>query len=325
MADDSVSLRSLAERRGMHVGAAVSARPLREDAAYRDTLAREFNMLTPENALKFGPLRPTRDSFDFGEADALVSFAHEHAMAVRGHTLVWHNQLPEWAGQIPPERDAWLDVLRDHIHTVTKRYRGKIAAWDVVNEGIGDDCVLRGSVFHRVFGADYITMVFKWAHEGDPGAKLFYNDYSADAWGRKSSAVYALAKDLVERGVPIHGVGLQMHLCLWAPPSPCLVAANISRLNKLGLDVQITEMDVRIREPITDEDLARQARVYRDIMRVCVKAKNCKVLTTWGVTDKYSWVPHFFKGTSAPLLFDEAGRPKPAYYALCDALAEGLS
>ena len=319
--DSGSSLRALGSKRGLHIGAAVRVAAFRDDPAYREILAREFNMLTPENAMKFGPLRPSRDEFAFENADEIVGFAQEHDMAVRGHALVWHNMLPDWLKQTTPNYDDWIDILRGHIHTVTKHYRGKVEAWDVLNEAIGDDCKMRDTPFLRAFGPDYVTMAFHWAHEGDPGAKLFYNDYSADAWGSKAKAVYRLVSGLVKRGVPIHGVGLQMHLCLRDPPKRRRVAKNIRGLNALGLEVHITEMDIRVKEPCTEDDLRQQARVYRDILEVCLAADNCKALVTWGVTDRYSWVPDFFPGTGAPLLFDSSGRPKPAYHAMRDALA----
>jgi len=313
------SLRSLAAQHGLHIGAAVSEHALREDPAYREILAREFNMITCENALKWGPLRPTRDQFAFENADLIVDFAEANDMVLRGHTLVWHNMLPAWLSEQRLGNDDAHDLVREHIQTVMRRYRGRIAVWDVVNEAIEDDGI-RDSFFLHALGPDYLATVFHWAHEADPDARLFYNDYEADAINAKSDAIYALIKDLLQRGVPIHGVGLQMHLCLWAPPKAKSVAKNIRRFNDLGLEVHITEMDVRMKEPATEENLRAQARIYRDMIEVCLDAAQCTALVTWGVTDRYSWVPDAFQGEGAALLFDNDGLPKPAYHALRETL-----
>ena len=314
------ALRALAQAKGLRIGAAVSAGPLRDDPAYRDIIAREFNALTCENAMKFGPLRPSRDTFAFEEADAIVAFAEKHGMAVRGHTLVWHNQLPPWLAEECRTCDVAVDVVRAHIHTVVDRYQGKVFAWDVVNEAVDSSGKWRDSVFLRAFGPDYVKMAFHWAHEADPEAKLFYNDFSADGLNRKSNAIYRLLEDLVRQGVPVQGVGLQMHTTQRDPPDPHSVAANIRRFADLGLEVHITEMDVRLEEPVSEADLEDQARIYGDILAVCLEAEHCDVLVVWGVTDRYSWLPQVFPGAAAPLLFDDNGKPKPAYHALREAL-----
>ncbi|HNR34614.1 MAG TPA: endo-1,4-beta-xylanase [Candidatus Hydrogenedentes bacterium] len=320
MSTEATGLRELAGKRGLRIGTAVSADALRDDPQYRTILAREFDMITCENAMKFGPLRPERDRFAFDDADAIVAFAREHGMAVRGHTLVWHYILPDWFAKGGFTYDDGIDLVRGHIHTVVSRYRGDVFAWDVVNEALDDHGGWRDSPFLRMFGPDYLAMAFHWAHEADPDAKLFYNDYSADGLNRKSDAMYAMIRMLLEQGAPIHGVGLQMHLCVWDDLHPASIAANIKRFNDLGLDVHITEMDVRIKEPFLESDLLRQARIYREIMDVCLRAERCGAWAVWGVTDRYSWVPQAFKREGAALLFDDAGQPKPAYEAVRDAL-----
>jgi len=314
------ALRALAQAKGLRIGAAVSAGPLRDDPAYRDIIAREFNVLTCENAMKFGPLRPSRDTFAFEEADAIVAFAEKHGMAVRGHTLVWHKQLPPWLAEECRSGDAAVDVVRGHIHTVVDHYKGKVFAWDVVNEAVDSSGKWRDTVFLRAFGPDYVKMAFHWAHEADPEAKLLYNDFSADGLNRKSNAIHRLLEDLVQQGVPVHGVGLQMHVTQRDPPDRHRVAANIRRFADLGLEVHITEMDVRLEEPVSEADLEDQARIYRGILEVCVEAEHCDVFVVWGVTDRYSWLPQVFPGAAAPLLFDDNGKSKPAYHALCEAL-----
>ncbi|MDW8049331.1 MAG: endo-1,4-beta-xylanase, partial [Nitrososphaerota archaeon] len=232
------SLRTLAEKCGIYIGAAVEPDYLTMD--YAETLKREFNMVTTENVLKFGPVHPQPTVYSFAGADRVIEFAEAHGMKVRGHTLVWHSQLPSWITAGRYTRDEWIQILRDHIMTVVGRYRGRIYAWDVVNEAIDDSGALRNTIWLQNIGPEYIELAFRWAHEADPNALLFYNDYGAEGLGVKSDAVYNLVKGLLEKGVPIHGVGLQMHISADSPPSPQSVAANIRRLNNLGLEVHIT-------------------------------------------------------------------------------------
>jgi len=315
------SLRDLAARRGLSIGAAVAISPLQSDDSYAQTLAREFNLLTAENVMKFGPLRPARDRFDFSAADALVQFAQDNGMQVRGHTLVWHNQLADWLTQGTFSREELSAILKEHIQTVVGRYRGKVAAWDVVNEAVDDSGQMRDTLWLRGIGLEYIDLAFQWAHEADPQAKLFYNDYNGEGLGRKSDAIYRLMKDLLQRGVPVHGVGLQMHVTLDAPPREEDIAANIQRLGELGLEVHITEMDVRIKSPASAADLATQARIYKSVLGVCLDSQYCKAFVLWGFSDRYSWIPDFFKGYGSALIFDGAFTPKPAYQAMKDELA----
>jgi endo-1,4-beta-xylanase len=316
------SLRALAEKRGIRIGAAVAVRPLRDDPVYRELLAREFNIVTSENALKFAPLRPTRERFDFSGADEIVAFARDHAMQVRGHTLVWHQALPAWLTNGNFGRDELTAILKDHIATVVGRYRGQIGAWDVVNEAVARDGSMRDTFWRRAVGDEYLEVVFRWAHEADPQARLFYNDFDGEGLNQKAGAIYNLVKGLLNRGVPVHGVGLQMHIGLDAYPQPQHVAANINRLAALGLEVHITEMDVKIQNGTgtMEERLAAQARIYRDMLKACLQASNFKAFVMWGVTDRYSWIPRHTGKPDAPLILDESARPKPAYHALLHVL-----
>jgi endo-1,4-beta-xylanase len=315
------SLRELAERRKFRIGAAVNEGPLRDDPEYRAILAREFNIVTPENAMKFGPLRPTRDVYAFEDADAIVAFAQQHGIAVRGHALLWHLMVPAWLAEAHLSFDDCIDVVRSHLYTVTQHFRGKVCAWDVVNEAIEADGSWRDTLFLHAFGPEYLTLAFQWAHEGDPDARLFYNDFGAEEINAKSTAIYGMLGGLLDRGVPVHGVGLQMHWELGQPLDPRSMAENIRRLSALGLEIHVTEMDVRIKEPATPKALEDAAKIYREVLEVCLAAPQCTALLTWGVTDRYSWVPAHCPGMGAALLFEAEGRPKPAYFALRDVLA----
>ncbi len=320
------SLRANADRVGFAIGAAVAVGPLKGESTYGTVAAGEFNLVVAENAMKFGPLRPSRTTFFWDDADAIVAFAQANRMRVRGHTLVWHNQLSAWLTGGTFTRDEMIQILRDHILTVAGRYRGEVMAWDVVNEALGNNNTLRtDSIWYQRIGPEYIDMAFRWAHEADPGALLFYNDYGAELPGARSDAVYALVHGMIQRGVPIHGVGLQMHTSIAWSLSPQSLAANIGRFGALGLQVHVTEMDVRIEDSTGDLQgrLAQQASRYRDVLEVCLASHGvCRALLTWGFTDKYSWLPGFTgHPNEAGLILDKTYNPKPAYLALRDTLA----
>lgn len=316
------SLRSLAQNRALGIGTAVNVRAIRNEYIYRQVLAREFNTMTPENDMKFEILQPERHAYTFTKADTIVAFAEENQMQLRGHTLVWHNQLPKWLTEGKFSREELLSILREHIQTVVSHYRGKLIAWDVVNEAVADDGSLRNTIWLRLIGPEYIDLAFRWAHEADPKVRLFYNDYGGEGLGKKSDAIFRLVRDLQQRGVPIQGVGLQMHVGIDSAPNPEDVAANMKRLAALGLEVDITEMDVKIQDATGTlaERFALQARIYQDMLRVCLSALNCKAFVMWGFTDNYSWIPGLTKKPDAPLIFDKFYRPKPAYDKLKEAL-----
>jgi endo-1,4-beta-xylanase len=318
------TLRFAAQTRKLLIGAAVAARPLSKDPTYAQTLAREFNMLVPENAMKFAALHPNGPSFQFADADAIVDFAITHGMRIRGHTLVWWGSVPQWLIDSHFPSSEIAEILKNHIHTVVDRYRGRIYAWDVVNEAIGQNSRLADTIWSKALGADYIAQAFIWAHQADPAAKLFYNDYGSELLGPRSDAIYRLLQNLMARGIPVNGVGVQSHLLAQHRPDFSEVAKSLERLAALGLEIHITELDVRIELPVTDEKLQQQAEVYRRYLGVCLSIPNCKVFAMWGFTDKYSWIPKFSPGSGAALPFDSAYGRKPAYYALRDALYGGV-
>ena len=315
-------LRALARGRGLAVGAAVGVRPLAADPAYRRALAREFDVCVAENAFKWSALRPSPGRYDFRGADAIAAFARRNGMRLRGHTLVWHEQLPAWVPARVHTRDEAVALLREHIETVMGRYRGRVWAWDVVNEAVANDGAgLRAESFwHKTIGPDYVELAFRFARAADPRARLYYNDFDAEGLNPKSDRVYELLRDLKRRGVPVDGVGWQMHV-----QSGFRTTAdhreNARRLAALGLELSVTELDVRVPLPATPEALAAQAETYGDVTSFCLDTPGVRALVTWGFTDAHSWVPGFFKGTGAALPFDERLRPKPAYAAIARALA----
>ncbi len=319
-ADDS--LRTLGEARGIRIGAAVAMEPFRDDAQYLGVLKREYDIIVGENAFKWDATEPAEGVFDFTDTDALVDFAEANGMAIRGHNLAWYEANPSWLTAKPRTRDEAIALLKAHIDALVGRYKGRIAAWDVVNEAIDDTTGrLRASPWLSWIGPDYIALAFRFAHDADPAAKLYYNDYNAEALGAKSDAVYALVKDLKAQGVPIDGVGWQMHFTSGSTIDDRMMQ-NGARLAALGLEVSITELDIRLMTPPSPQDVKRQARLYGQAVSLCLALSNCKAVLTWGFTDKYSWVPGFFDGWGAALPFDENYAPKPAYDAMRAALAQ---
>jgi endo-1,4-beta-xylanase len=319
----------------MLVGAAVRPAHLTE-TDYARTLAREFNLLEPENALKWEVLRPDAQSFDFTQADQVVDFALRHNLKVRGHTLVWHQQNPDWlvSGHFTPEQLSTL--MANHIKTVVGHYRGKIFAWDVANEAFDEQTPvkLRDTIWYdqpgiglASQGSAYLAQCFRWAHEADPDALLFYNEAEAEEMNPKSDAVFEMVRAFRRQGVPINGVGLQLHIGNLRPDIAS-ISGNIARLTALGLQVHITELDVSL--PVDVEgnasaaDLERQASIYRQITVACLAHPGCTAIQTWGFTDKYSWIgSHSRKTRGAALLFDRNYRPKPAYDSVRETLAKG--
>jgi len=320
----SASLRAAADVRGLLLGAAVAPEYL-HDARYANTLAREFNFLTPENAMKWGPVHPAPDRWYFDPADEIAKFASDHQMKVKGHAVIWDKmQMPSWVTS-QMSTDELRRVMQEHIHTLVGRYRGRVYAWDVVNEAVDDAGGFRKGLFFEKLGEGYVAEAFQLAHEADPDALLFYNDYNAEAttgWRKeKCDRVYALVKKLLANGVPIHGVGLQMHISATDYPRPVDVAANIRRLAALGLKVNISEMDVQIKDVPGElpKRLEVQRQVYHDLIAACIKEQGFLAVTFWGFTDAHSWIDEWF-GQDDPLLFDENYQPKPAYWGVMDAL-----
>jgi endo-1,4-beta-xylanase len=319
------SLRPLAEDRGIELRTAVVEGALRLDPVYPTALALHFNSVTPELSLLFKYIHPAPDTYDFTASDSLVNFAESKGMKVNGHTLVWHSRrsLPNWIKWRIWTRDELIEILQDHIKTVVGRYKGRIKSWDVVNEVISHAGSLRDTFWLKRIGPEIIELAFQWAHEADPDALLFYKDFSID--GAKADGIYNLVHRMLQRGIPIHGVNIQSHLLLGiADKEDYLDAAayNMKRLSDLGLQVNITEMEVPIRLPVTEEELQAQAGIYGDLLQLCLCAPGCKIFEMWGFTDRYSWVPGISPNWGASLIFDENYIPKPAFYELVNVLEE---
>jgi endo-1,4-beta-xylanase len=323
------NLRELADKKGIFIGAAVNVSHLEKDNGYKEVLQREFNMVAPENAMKWSMLRPTKDSFNFDHADKLVSFAEENRMAVRGHTLIWDVKIPEWVTEGTRESEM-LNLLEEHVATVAGRFKNKVYAWDVVNEPINDEGEFNDSPLFRRLGEKYIELAFKWAKAADPNAKLFLNDWGSDSINRRSNKLYEIVKGLLEKGVPIDGVGFQMHLGLGRSktsptvPEMSSIKENFQRFSDLGLELHITEMDIQIQYGVgsIEERLREQAEAYKNILETALEFPSFKALVQWGVNDKYSWITGLNGKEDAPLMFDSENQPKLAYFAIKDLLKE---
>ena len=340
---DTLTLRTVAAAACKHVtiGTAVMPGPLFDEPAYAATVQAEFNAVVVEHHLKWSPLcvaepGPLPDEtpserlgrYDFYESDRIVDWALAHGLQAKGHVLVWHVTSPTALLQ-PLDPKALRAALKRHIFTTMAHFRGRIRDWDVVNESLAPDGSLAENLFFEVLGPSYIADAFRWAHQADPSARLFYNDNKVEAFGTaKADAFYNLVADLKAKGVPIHGVGLQAHFKAGgtgrsAVPTPRAVKEQIHRLGALGLAVHFSEMDVRVGtlEPPSIRPLA-QTQIYHDILAAALSEPATEAIYLWGFTDKHTWVDDFYAEAEdeSPLLLDTHYRRKPAYFAVRQAL-----
>ncbi|NIY69555.1 endo-1,4-beta-xylanase [Streptomyces malaysiensis] len=298
------TLGAQAAQSGRYFGTAVAAGKL-GDGTYSTILDREFNMVTPENEMKWDTTERSRGSFNFGPADQIANRATSRGQRVRGHTLVWHSQLPGWVSSIG-DANTLRSVMNNHINSVMGHYKGKVYAWDVVNEAFADggSGQHRSSVFQNLLGDGFIEEAFRTARSADPAAKLCYNDYNIENWNdAKTQGVYRMVRDFKARGVPIDCVGLQSHFGAGGPPAS--FQTTLSSFAALGVDVQITELDIA----------QAPATAYANTVKACMSVSRCTGITVWGIRDTDSW-----RGGENPLLFDGGGNKKAAYNATLTAL-----
>lgn len=309
------SLKDLATADGKDIGFALDPGRLSE-SAYKSIADSEFNLVVPENAMKWDTVESSQGSFNFGPGDQVVAYAQQTGKKVYGHNFVWHQQLPGWVQNL--SASAMKTAMENHITAEATHFKGKVFAWDVVNEAFDEDGTRRdSSPFQQKLGDGYIEDAFRTAHAADPGAKLCYNDYNIENVGAKSNGVYAMVKDFKARGVPIDCVGFQSHFIVGQIPSD--LQTNLQRFADLGVDVRITELDIRMSTPATQSGLTQQAADYKKVAQACLAVTRCQGLTIWGITDKYSWVPGTFSGQGAALVWDDGYAKKPAYDALAQA------
>jgi endo-1,4-beta-xylanase len=322
---DSTPLRTLAAAQGGRYIGGVTGTAFTQATGngpmLRTTLAREFSMVWSGNYLKFSWLRPSPTTYDFFWADSMVAFALKNNMVVRGHTLVWHDQLSTWVTNGNYSAAQADSILKDHITTVMTRYKGKVGIWDVVNEAMGDDASIRtSSYWYQKLGAGYIERAFTLAHAVDPTAKLFYNDYNIEGVNAKSDAVYAMIQGLLAKGVPINGIGFQGHFVVGQLPTQASMMTNLARFAALGLTIQITEFDDRIPLPVSAANLAQQATDFTTIFNVCLQTPACNAVELSNTFDAETWVLTTFPGFGSPGILDETFQRKPAFSAVSKAL-----
>ncbi len=326
----SDSLRALASKIGLRVGNAVNMDLLNVNATYTGIVANQFNTVTPENVMKWDAIEPTQGQLNFGPADALVKFAQQHGQLVRGHTLMWHNQIPSWLttgvsnGTIT---NAQLrNILKQHITDEVTHFKGKIWQWDVANEFFTDSnpsMINPNDFWISHLGTGIIADAFRWAHAADPHALLFYNDYNIageDGSNAKADAVYAMVTQLKKQGVPIDGVGDQGHLDTQYGFSGTRMRDDLQRYANAGFRVAITEADVRTfvnnsTDQVPTDNLALFAQPYEfdQMMKACLAVRQCISFTIWDVNDSNSWVPGVFAGEGYATLYDVNYQPKQAY------------
>lgn len=320
------------------IGVAVSAWDIKDPAKVALILS-QFNSITPENSMKMAPIHPQEDVYNWADADSIVAFAQAHGLRVRGHNLCWHEQTPGWmfkdkeGNQVTKE--VLLKRLKDHITTVVNRYKGKIYAWDVVNEAIDDDSTkfLRNSLWYQICGDDFIIKAFEYAHEADPNAILFYNDYNTER-PEKRERVYRLLKQLVDAKVPINAVGIQAHWSIYEPDQADLVK-TIKEFSSLGLKVQVTELDMSIypweknrrakrpgeSDTYTPELEQKQIDQYAKVFKIFRDNKDViSGITFWNISDANTWLDRYpvLGRKNYPLLFDQNLKPKKAYWKVVE-------
>ncbi|MER6578464.1 endo-1,4-beta-xylanase [Nonomuraea sp. NPDC001023] len=323
-ADASAPLRTHASAKGKFIGTALATGPLSGETSYRTIAATEFSQVTAENAMKWDATEPSQGQFNYSGADAIVAFAAQNDQQVHGHTLVWHNQTPGWVQGL--SATAMRAAMQNHIANVVGHFADNpaVVSWDVVNEVFEDNGNLRTSFWYNTLGSGYIADAFRAARAADPDAKLCINDYNTEGINAKSTAIYNLVSSLRQQGVPIDCVGFQSHLAIqYGFPSD--FQQNLQRFAALGVQVRITELDVRMQTPRDATKDATQATYYRNVVNACLAVTACQGVTIWGFTDKYSWVPDTFPGQGAALIYNESYQQKPSYTAVHDALAGGAS
>ncbi|EIN10036.1 endo-1,4-beta-xylanase A precursor [Punctularia strigosozonata HHB-11173 SS5] len=296
----------------LYLGSATD-NPELTDTAYVAILSdsTEFGQITPGNSMKWDATEPSQGTFSFAGGDTVVNLAKANGQLVRGHNCVWHNQLPSWVSSGNFNATALASIVETHCSTIVSHWKGQMYSWDVINEPFNDDGTWRTDVFYNTLNTTYVSIALKAARAADPAAKLYINDYNIEGSGAKATAMLNLVKQLQADGVPIDGVGFQGHFIVGALPST--IQANLEAFTALGIEVAITELDIRMTLPATDALLAQQKKDYQTVISACKAVTGCIGVTIWDYTDKYSWVPSTFSGQGAACPWDANLLRKPAY------------
>ncbi|RYO98088.1 hypothetical protein DL764_007189 [Monosporascus ibericus] len=308
---------------GQRERAGLEAAYPRYDAILRDT--NEFGQTTPTNGQKWLFTEPEQGVFNFTEGDIVASIAEENGQLLRCHALVWHSQLAPWVEETTWTPEALRGVIVEHVTRVMEHYKGQCYAWDVVNEALEEDGTYRESIFYQVLGDEYIKLAFKTAAEVEPDVKLYYNDYNLESPGPKADGVLRIVRMLQDEGIKVDGVGMQAHFRAHDAPTLDEQLAVMKSYAALGVEVAVTELDVRIQLPVNETSLAWQAEAYKNTAIACMRVRECVGITLWDFYDPFSWVPYVFEGEGAPLLWFEDFSKHPAYFSVIEAFANMTS
>lgn len=319
---------SLKNAASFPIGASINVRLLRSDSLYRKTILENFNSVTAENAMKWEATEPIQDNYNMSDADDLVNFALKNNLRIHGHNLAWYQGNPQWLENFKGERSDWQQLLRRHIQTIMNRYKGKINSWDVINEAFDGDGKYRiNNIWGKHLGNEYIVEAFRIAHETDPKALLFYNDYGMEESSSKSDAILKLIDQLKRSKIPINGVGLQMHINIHTPDQA--ISSTIKKFAATGLLIHISELDIRINEKENkllslnkslDDQQAEKYHFLVSAYKTLVPYKQQFGITTWDVGDKDSWIRRLYCTNDWPLLFDDNYSKKQSYFSFLHAL-----
>jgi len=307
-------------------GAALNVYLLKNNTKYRSTVIKEFNSVTPENAMKMKNISLGRGLYNWTDADYIVDFAQQNGMRIHGHALVWYKSTPDWVTNFVGTKEDWKQILHEYIVAVVGKYKGKISSWDVLNEAINDDGTSRDCVWLQNIGIEYIDLCFQYAREADPDVLLFYNEYGTEYSSAKRTAVNKLVNDLIGRSIPIDGIGLQMHTSIARSNSDIQNAITVAA--QTGLKIHVAEFDIKV-NPDKLQDItynATLAAAQKEKYKVAAKAlfdlptTQRYGFTFWGVCDTNSWIPAEYGCPDWPLPFDSDYNRKDAYYGILEGL-----
>jgi endo-1,4-beta-xylanase len=279
-----------------------------------------FGQITPGNSMKWGPTEPSQNTFTYTQGDAVLNLAKNHSQIVRGHNLVWDSQMPSWLSSGTFDNATLQSIMTTHITNEVTHYKGQVYAWDVVNEPFSDSGGMRSWLYQNTVGTGYIATALKAARAADPNAKLYINDYNLETAGSKFTTALSTVQSLLAEGAPLDGIGFEGHMIVGSVPSAASLAAQMNQFTALGLEVAITELDIRMTLPETAALLEQQKSDYQNMVAACMMVTKCVGVTVWDFTDEYSWVPSTFSGQGAACPWDANLVKKPAY----DGIVLGL-
>lgn len=317
------------------LGTAVNLRLLQRDTQLRQQILANLNSITAENDMKMRSIAHSRDSFNFAPADRMLAFAETNNMRLFGHALIWHSSSPDWLPALAEDPVALDNFMREYIHAYVGRYKGKVDGWDVVNEVMNTaGGEYRETLWYKALGKDYVAKAFTYAHEADPDAVLFYNDFNIERDTAKLHGALRMIEELQAQGIPISGLGFQMHTRMDIPND--VIAYTLQKGAETGLQIHLSEVDiifnkhddtqgggVQVYDEITPELLDQQKEKYKELVRMyrsIVPKTQQYGITFWGVSDRYTWINGFFNLKDKPTIFDEQHQPKPAYHGVMEGV-----